>query len=88
MLCFVYICYDVANYTRKRQNVINFKKNFSKSCNYCQKSFAYKYKQGDTNTNKETLCLFTMHFLFLYFLQKIQKFLILAIPTGSDGDYF
>ena len=22
------ICYDVANYTRKRRNVINFKKNF------------------------------------------------------------
>lgn len=41
-----------------------------------------------TNTNKETLCLFTMHFHFLYFLQKIQKFLILAIPAGSDGDYF
>lgn len=41
-----------------------------------------------TNTNKETLCLFTMNFLFLYILQKIKKFLILAIPTGSDGDYF
>ena len=24
----------------------------------------------------------------LYILQKIKKFLILAIPTGSDGDYF